>query len=203
MKLLLTSNGWKTNKKIKKIFLKMLNKPVSEVKVLVVSVSSNTKDENKHLSYHLNELEKLGIRRENINVLNEKKKPKTRFFDAIYVCGGNTFLYMYFLRKTGWDKIIKNLVKNGCFYFGISAGSVIAGKRIDIANIGSNPDENIVNLKNYRGLNLVPFCIYPHYTKKDEEAIKDFEIKKKCKIIRLRDEDFILLNNRDLNLEQK
>ena len=110
---------------------------------------------------------------------------------------------MYFLRKIGWDKIIKNLVKNGCFYFGISAGSVIAGKRIDIANIGSNPDENIVNLKNYKRLKLVPFCIYPHYTKKDEEAIKDFEIKKKCKVIRLKDGDFILLNNRNLNLEQK
>jgi len=92
MKLLLTSNGWKTNKKIKKIFLKMLNKPISEVKVLVVSVSSNTKDENKHLSYHLNELEKLEIRRENISILSKKKKPKTRFFDIIYACGGNTFL---------------------------------------------------------------------------------------------------------------
>jgi peptidase E len=203
MKLLLTSNGWKTNKKIKKIFLKMLNKPVSEVKVLVVSVSSNTKDENKHLSYHLNELEKLGIRRENINILSKRKKPKTRVFDVIYVCGGNTFLYMYFLRKTRWNKIIKNLVKNGCFYFGISAGSVIEGKRIDIANIGSNPDENIVNLKNYRGLNLVPFCIYPHYTKSDERTIKDFEKKKRCKVIRLKDKDFMLLDNRDLNLEQK
>lgn len=59
MKLLLTSNGWKTNKKIKKIFLKMLNKPVSEVKVLIVSVSKNAKDGNKHLNYHLTELEKL------------------------------------------------------------------------------------------------------------------------------------------------
>jgi hypothetical protein len=77
MKPLLTSNGWKTNKKIKKIFLKMLNKPASEVKVLVVSVSNNAKDENRHLSYHLSELKKLGIRRENINVLSEKKKPKT------------------------------------------------------------------------------------------------------------------------------
>jgi peptidase E len=165
----------------------MLNKPASEVKVLIVSVSKNAKDGNKHLHYHLNELEKLGIRRENISILSKRERPKTRVFDVIYVCGGNTFLYMYFLRKTGWDKIIKNLIKRGCFYFGISAGSVIAGKRIDIANIGSNPDENIVNLQNYRGLNLIPFCIYPHYTKSDERAIKDFEIKKKCKVIRLKD----------------
>jgi hypothetical protein len=51
-------------------------------------------------------------------------------------------------------------------------------------------------------LNLIPFCIYPHYIK-NEEAIKDFERKKKCKVIRLGDEDFVLLNNRDLNSEQK
>jgi len=194
MKLLLTSNGWKTNKKIKKIFLKMLNKPVSEAKVLVVSVTNSIRNEDKHLHYHLNELEKLGIRRENINIWSKRKRPKTKFSDVIYVCGGNTFLYIYFLRKTGWNKIIKNLVKNGCFYFGISAGSIIAGKRIDIANIGSNPDENIVNLQNYRGLNLVPFCIYPHYTKSDERAIKDFEMKKRCKVIRLKDKDFIVIN---------
>jgi hypothetical protein len=37
----------------------MLNKPVSEVKVLIVSVSKNAKDGNKHLNYHLTELEKL------------------------------------------------------------------------------------------------------------------------------------------------
>ena len=73
----------------------MLNKPVSEVKVLVISVTNSVRNEDKHLHYHLNELEKLGIRRENINILSKRKRPKTRFFDAIYVCGGNTFLYIY------------------------------------------------------------------------------------------------------------
>ena len=190
MRLLLTSTGWKYNPKIKEAFLNLLEAPPSKTKVLLLSISE--RKDKKNISYHLKELKKIGIKSDHIQIARKKKIEKIRDLDVIYVCGGNTFLYMYWLKKSGLEKIIKQFAKKA-FYFGISAGSIIAGKRIDVAEIGSNKDKNLVDLRSMRGLGLVPYVIHPHYTSKDEQEIRFFEKSKKCKVIRLTDTQALVI----------
>ncbi len=198
MILILTSSGWRANKKVKIMFsgmLRKIQKNVSEVRALLISIS-DAKEKKNLLSYHIHELRKLGIRKENIEFLTNVEVPKSNDFDVIYVCGGNTYLYMHRLRKTKWDRKIKNLSKKKkLIYFGISAGSIIAGKWINIASLGKNPDKNIVGLRNMRGLGLVPYCILPHYSTEDEKEIREYERKIKCKVIRIREKRSSNLQN--------
>ena len=99
------------------------------------------------------------------------------------------------MRKIGFNKEIKKLVKQGICYFGISAGSILTGPRIDIAQIG-NGDKNDIKLKNLIGLKLTNEIIHPHYSKKDEEAVKEFEKQNKCQVSRLTDKQALLIKGR-------
>ena len=47
--------------------------------------------------------------------------------DFVWVTGGNTFYLNYILRKSGIDKVLKNVIDQGTVYGGQSAGAVIAG----------------------------------------------------------------------------
>ena len=193
MKIFLTSDGWKSNKKIKEKFLKTL-KEVKDKNVILITIAKKNSEEWKHVKYHVNELRKIGIKKENIKIisLKERKVKWPKKIDVVYVCGG-TFHYMKELRRLKLTRKIKELAKKEIIYFGISAGSIIAGKRIDIAKIGKCKDVNDVKIKNYSGLKLVNFIIFPHYTKEDEKEIRKFEKEKKCKVIRLRDGDFVIV----------
>lgn len=74
------------------------------------------------------------------------------------------------MRKCNFEKIIRKLLKSGKVYIGVSAGSIVVGKTIQTAVWGK--DKNLVNLKNLKGLNLVPFDIFCHYQPEDAEIIK-------------------------------
>ncbi len=82
--------------------------------------------------------------------------------DIIYVGGGNSFLLMQEMRRSGADRIIAEAVANGKPYIGESAGAVVAGPDIryisDMDAAGAAP-----SLQDSRGLGLVDFRVVPHY----------------------------------------
>jgi peptidase E len=194
MKILLTSDRWKSDEKIKEKFVKTL-KEVKDKNVILITIAKKNSEEWKHVKYHINELRKIGIKKENIKIisLKERKVKWPEKIDVVYVRGGNTFHYMKELRRLKLTRKIRELGKKEIIYFGISAGSIIAGKRIDIAKIGKCKDVKDVKIKNYSGLKLVNFVIFPHYTEEDEKEIRKFEKEKKCKIVRLRDGDLVII----------
>ena len=101
----------------------------------------------------------------------------------IYVCGGNTFYLLHKIKKIKFDEKIKNMVKKGIVYVGVSAGTIIAGPNIEISGL----DENDIKLKDLTGLNLTDKIISPHYGINKEEIIENFEKENKKKVIRLKD----------------
>lgn len=78
--------------------------------------------------------------------------------EALFTGGGNTFLLVSQLYKTGVMTAIENAVKNGTPYFGSSAGSNICGLTMQTTN-----DMPIIYPPSFKTLGLVPFNLNPHY----------------------------------------
>ncbi|MBU3904626.1 MAG: Type 1 glutamine amidotransferase-like domain-containing protein [Nanoarchaeota archaeon] len=178
-KLLLTSTGF-SNQKIIDEFIKMVNKWPAYVKVIFIPTASEVEEYKGYIEDDKKSLVSLGIKPENIKVLNLDHKvsyEEISDYDVIFVSGGNTFYLMQKVRESGFDEIIKQFVKNGKVYVAVSAGSVIAGPNIEIAGIGPAGDKNDVGLKDLTGLKLTNIIIYPHFTEKDRKIVHDYFLK--------------------------
>jgi len=93
--------------------------------------------------------------------LNQEKDPVKALdaCDAVAVGGGNSFLLLRALYRTGLLKAIANKVRGGMPYLGWSAGSNVACPTIMTTN-----DMPIAEPPSLKALHLVPFQINPHYT---------------------------------------
>ncbi|AWH84887.1 dipeptidase PepE [Flavobacterium album] len=78
--------------------------------------------------------------------------------EALFTGGGNTFLLVSQLYKTGVMAAIENAVKAGTPYLGSSAGSNICGLTMQTTN-----DMPIIYPPSFKTLGLVPFNLNPHY----------------------------------------
>lgn len=78
--------------------------------------------------------------------------------EALFTGGGNTFLLVAQLYKTGLMTAIEKAVKNGTPYLGSSAGSNICGLTMQTTN-----DMPIIYPPSFKTLGLIPFNLNPHY----------------------------------------
>lgn len=108
----------------------------------------------------------------------QPKEIKPEDFGGIYIGGGNTFYLLKTLKESGfWNFLIMAMKKDIPIYGG-SAGAIIFGE-----SILTSPDENIVGLKDFSGMNLLKeasiFCHYkPEKEEKVNEKLKDFHLNK-------------------------
>lgn len=79
--------------------------------------------------------------------------------DVVAIGGGNSFLLLRSLYRTGLIKAIADRVKDGMPYLGWSAGSNVACPTIMTTN-----DMPIVEAPTLKAMHLVSFQINPHYT---------------------------------------
>ena len=81
--------------------------------------------------------------------------------EVICVSGGNTFYLLEKMQTSGANKIVTQQVLAGKPYVGSSAGSVVVGPNIGMAN----SDDRLAapNLKSDQGLGIVDFIIFPHW----------------------------------------
>ncbi|MFA6251928.1 MAG: Type 1 glutamine amidotransferase-like domain-containing protein [Candidatus Paceibacterota bacterium] len=195
MKLLLTSGGLQ-NKKLSDFFVSILPKKPKDCSVLMIAYAQN-EEELFYINESKKELTNLGI--ENITFFNLEEnnfKPENSF-DIIYVCGGNTFSILDRIRNTGIDKYITNLAKNNSevIYFGVSAGSIIAGSSIEIAGFGSECDANEIDLEDLTGLNLTNISVFPHFKEYLRKEVDDFKNKANYPIVELTDSQAVFVND--------
>lgn len=79
---------------------------------------------------------------------------------AVYVCGGNSFVLLDHMQKSGFIDHINKRVDDGLIYIGSSAGSVVATNNIIYA--GALDDPSKAHLESYDGLSLYNDAIIPH-----------------------------------------
>lgn len=110
-------------------------------------------------------LEELGLHLEHLD-LNDNPESKIEKAKALLVGGGNTYHLLKMLNDHGLTDKISTLVKTGVPYIGLSAGANIVGPTILTTN-----DWNIDGIANFKGLNLIPFNINPHYISPHDKTI--------------------------------
>ena len=81
--------------------------------------------------------------------------------DIVLIAGGDTFYLMYYLKKTGADKILKKYIDNNGLYVGSSASSIICCPTIEGAVEFDDPSL-VPELKSYSGLGVFPGVVIPH-----------------------------------------
>ncbi|MFC1727341.1 Type 1 glutamine amidotransferase-like domain-containing protein, partial [Patescibacteria group bacterium] len=124
----------------------------------------------------------------------EKEKEKLLESNILTITGGNTFTLLHNLRRSGLDKSIIQFTKKKEFVLsGFSAGAVVLTPTIATSAI-KGVDKNKVGLKNLKGLKILKFEIFAHYSQKWEKAVEDYEKKTKNEVKKLTDEDYLVID---------
>ncbi|MBI3385062.1 Type 1 glutamine amidotransferase-like domain-containing protein [Candidatus Gottesmanbacteria bacterium] len=164
MKLFLTSNGL-TNYVLRNKFVELLEKNPKEANVAFINTASKVQDDNGYVETDLQNLKKTGVKNISLVDISEPKENwQNNLFetDVIWMEGGNTFYLLEELRKSGLTKDLKDVVKEK-LYVGVSAGSIIVGPTITIANV-EPPDINSIGMTDFSALSWVNFELSPHTT---------------------------------------
>ena len=191
-KLLLTSGGF-SNPEVAEILKKEIPKQAEWCKVLMINYAQNKTEESYALASK-KELEAFGFK--NIQILNLHKSIKPERADVIYVCGGNTFAILNKLRETGIDKFIIDAVNKGVLYVGVSAGSITAGKNIEIAGWGSEGDLNDVCLTDLSGFGFTDIAVCPHYKISQKNEVEEFKKKVSYSIMEITDNQMVIVKGK-------
>lgn len=91
--------------------------------------------------------------------------------DIIWFAGGSCSYLMYWILATEIETQLKEIIKNSnTVYVGSSAGSMITAPTLGVASWYIGETDAVA--KNFSGLGLVDFDIYPHYEESMLEEIK-------------------------------
>lgn len=153
--LLLTSAGFK-NPRIGTEFLRLVARSASSVRVLMIPTAAITDEQRKYVEISKAELLDMGIQEENMMQIplgEPAYYAPMADSHALYVCGGDTPHLLKEIVRTGFDKQIRRFLDEGGVYVGVSAGSIVAGPRVE----------------DQEGLKLVNTIIVPHYSDENIE----------------------------------
>lgn len=165
MKLLLTSSG-NTNKSIEKALLELLGKPFSRFHITFVPTAANVEEGYKTwLVDDMNNFRKLNF--SSFDIIDISAIPKNIWLqsfekaDILVFGGGNVYHLLKWIKKSGLDKVLPELLKTKV-YVGISAGSMVTAKNVSLSSASILYYEKTGNLKRYQGLGFIGFELWPH-----------------------------------------
>src|SRR3989344_652045 len=169
MKLLLTSSG-KTNKSIEKALLEFLGKPFAKSNLTFIPTAANVEEGDKTwLVDDINNFRKLKFASFDIVDISAVPKniwlPSFEKADILIFGGGNVYHLLKWIKKSGLESILPELLKTKV-YVGISAGSMVTAENISLTASDILYYEDTGKIKNTKGLGLVDFEIRPHLNSK-------------------------------------
>jgi len=195
MKLFLTSGG--LSPETTQDFLELLDKKPEETKICFINTAAQPEEDKWFVEKDRKKLLEMGFKVTEMDIKGENEyslKKKLEYFDVVFVEGGNTFYLLKYVKESGFGNALKPFFEKGGVYFGVSAGSVIAGLNIESAG-WKHMDRNIVNLKDLTGLKLVPFVISVHIDESNIKIIKNCASKVKYPVVALSDQQAFLVEN--------
>ncbi|MCX6803112.1 MAG: Type 1 glutamine amidotransferase-like domain-containing protein [Candidatus Diapherotrites archaeon] len=171
--------------------------------------SSDLERRKKSIESDIIDLQKLGLEIEIVDLrdyFNKKQELETALskFGVIWVRGGKLFVLRQAMKLSGFDEILKKLMKKeNILYGGYSAGICVLGLTLKgfelLDDISAKPYGEKVDLI-WEGLGIINYSIIPHFQSNHPESKnvdKAVEYMKKNNILfkTLRDGEAIILNN--------
>jgi dipeptidase E len=199
MKLLLTSSGQFVVKNLSNF----LDKPVNETKLAYITTASKGQENKSYIQERKIALMKQGYQLEEIDIEGKTEEQLMTLLkdkDVVYVEGGSTFYLLKAVRESGFDKVIKQLIDNGLFYVGSSAGSYICCPTIEMALWKHQDKYDHCGLTDWTALNLAPFLITAHYGEEFKEVVDRTAKESKYDVKFLTDNDALLVENDKVTL---
>lgn len=203
-KLFLLSKGLTTDI-LKEEFLKFLEKEPSIHSVaIVVNASSTDKKKRKKTKKIKIQFEAMGFDSTKIQLFDLMKTSPKKLseFDIIYILGGDPFLLLDEVNKSGARTMLKELAYQNKILMGYSAGSLLLGPDLSLMNhVDTLLGFNKIGLKELSCIGLYDFYIFPHYidfTSQIPELItkiKEYESQCVFPIYRLNDNQGITYKN--------
>lgn len=154
--------------------LESLHKPLNKIRLVHVITASKTEDDLTYLDRTRDILDSLGVRHEDLDIDGKNEEELKKILsskDVVFVNGGNTFYLLKSIKKTGFDKVVKLLLKKGLLYIGASAGSYVACPNIETVTWKHGSEERC-GMTDFTAMNLVPFVLKVHYTPDQKEWIE-------------------------------
>ncbi len=123
-------------------------------------------------------------------------------YDLIWAGGGNTFMLRYEMRRSGFESIIQELLKNGIVYGGDSAGALVAGASLGGINLEAADEPEFAEEVIEEGLKLAPYTIIPHVDNAEfNEVMVAVEARAdQDKLIKLKDSQAVIFNDNDFEI---
>lgn len=139
----------------------------------------------------------VGFTVSDFSLANKSLEEVQKAFDPAQVVmfsGGNTYFLMQEIQRSNCAEYIRNRVSNGLVYMGTSAGSIVAGPKIDM--VGDLDDRSLApDLIGDECLQLTDVIIFPHwgsphFEKRYEKCMQN-GYKKGNKIVLLTDDQYL------------
>lgn len=123
-----------------------------------------------------------------------KEAKKLLSCSSLMITGGNTFRLLHNLRKSGLDKSVVEFAQKQNFVLsGFSAGAIVLTPSINICNLPGF-DENLDNVTDFSGLNLVDFEVFPHFKSDYQKYLNDYIKSTSSSVKTISDDELIILN---------
>ena len=171
-------------------------------KIAYITTASKVEEDTFYVEEDRQALREAGFDVEDIDIEGKNENELRGLLngkDAIYVQGGNPFYLLKSVKASGFDVIIKELVKKGIIYIGVSAGSYIACPTIEMAYWKQRDRDNF-GMTDLTGMSLVPFLVSAHFETKYTEIIKQEILNTNYQVRILTDKQAILVKNSEISL---
>ncbi len=178
MKLLLTSGGLRNSTLVEEL-IKLVDKPVSEIKIAFIPTALNPKSGDKGWAINtLTQLNNMGAAQVDIVDISALSEdvwlPRLEDSDVIFVNGGDTTYLMHCFNNSGLTKALPKLLETRV-YVGSSAGSYIATPDL---RFNTDDLEEILDGLHYVDFGLQVHMNSPKYDEfKGKNAIKERIVK--------------------------
>ncbi|NTU72694.1 type 1 glutamine amidotransferase-like domain-containing protein [Candidatus Roizmanbacteria bacterium] len=202
MTLLLTSAG--VGEGLRDIFLALLPKAPQDISVsYIVTAAFGEEGEKSWLYNAKKQLEDVGIT--DIEDLDLRGKTKEDLYavlsqkDIILVNGGNTFFLLKYVKESGFNSVVKDLINQGKIYIGVSAGSYIACPTIEHA-YWKHQDRNDCGVTDLTALSLVPFFVIAHFTGEVRRVVAEGALSTAYPVVALSDTQAVLVKGKSVQV---
>lgn len=128
---------------------------------IITTASAEWKERNRNAIAAHHTLERLGFQDIDYIDIEFQSSEHLKDYHLIYISGGNPFYLLYHLKRSGSDKVLQALYRQGVYLIGCSAGAVVLGPDIRIITYFDTESDRL-GLTDLSAVELAPFSVLPH-----------------------------------------